>query len=98
VYVWISPIVGGVHAVVFYVIFISTLVSGELFPMFVPDELDPCFTERQGFSVIFDVHGEAVDFAKMIFWSLFVGLSEKFVTDIISKFENSPYSGGKRDT
>jgi hypothetical protein len=48
------------------VIFISTLVSGELFPMFVPDEVDPCFTERKGFSVIFDVDGEAVDYARLI--------------------------------
>lgn len=95
VYVWISPLVGGVLAVVLYVLFISTLVSGDLFPMFVPDEVDPCCTERKSFSIIFDVHGEAVDYAKMLFWSFVAGFSERFVTDIISKFENSPDSGDK---
>ena len=95
VYVWISPIVGGVLAVVLYVLFISTLVSGDLFPTFVPDEVGSCSTDRKGFSIIFDVHGESVDYAKMIFWSFVAGFSERFVTDIISKFENSPNSGGK---
>lgn len=95
VYVWISPIVGGVLAVVLYVLFISTLVSGDLFPEFVPDAVDPCFTERKGFSIIFDVHGEAVDYAKMMFWSFVAGFSERFVTDIISKFENNSGNGDK---
>lgn len=94
VYIWISPIIGGVLAVVLYVLFISTLVSGDLFPKFVPDA-DPCFTERKGFSIIFDVHGEAVDYAKMMFWSFVAGFSERFVTDIISKFENDPGKGDK---
>jgi hypothetical protein len=95
VYVWISPIVGGVLAVVLYVLFISTLVSGDLFPTFVPCEVAYCLTDRKGFSIIFDVRGESVDYAKMIFWSFVAGFSERFVTDIISKFENSPNSGGK---
>jgi hypothetical protein len=95
VYVWISPIVGGVLAVVLYVLFISTLVSGDLFPTFVPCEVASCLTDRKGFSIIFDVRGESVDYAKMIFWSFVAGFSERFVTDIISKFENSPNSGGK---
>ncbi|WP_158968431.1 hypothetical protein [Paraglaciecola sp. L3A3] len=90
VYVWISPVVGGVLAVVLYVLFISTLVSGDLFPMFVPDEVAPGLVESKGFSIIFDVHGEAVDYAKMMFWSFIAGFSERFVTDIISKFENIP--------
>ena len=94
VYVCISPLVGGVLAVVLYVLFISTLVSGDLFPKFVPDAVDPCSPERKGFSEIFKVHGEAVDYAKMLFWSFVAGFSERFVTNIISKFENEQ---GKSD-
>ena len=95
VYVWISPIVGGVLAVVLYVLLISTLVSGDLFPTFVPSKVAPCPTDRKGFSIIFCVHGESAVYAKMIFWSFVAGFSERFVTDIISKFEYSPNSGGK---
>lgn len=93
VYVCISPLVGGVLAVVLYVLFISSLISGDLFPHFMPDPSDPCpvepcAEERKDFSEIFAVHGEAVDYAKMLFWSFVAGFSERFVTDIVSKFEN----------
>jgi phosphate/sulfate permease len=94
VYVCISPLVGGVLAVVLYVLFISTLVSGDLFPKFIPDAVDPCLPEKKSFSDIFNVHGEAVDYAKMMFWSFVAGFSERFVTNIISKFDNDP---GKND-
>ncbi len=87
VYVWISPIVGGVLAVVLYVLFISNLVSGDLFPKFVPDVITAEEVIKKNFSVVFAVHGEAVDYAKMMFWSFVAGFSERFVTDIISKFE-----------
>lgn len=90
VYVCISPLIGGVLAVVLYVLFISTLVSGDLFPKFVPDAVNAGFADRKNFSAIFNVHGDAVDYAKMLFWSFVAGFSERFVTDIISKFENDP--------
>lgn len=87
VYVCLSPLVGGILAVVLYVLFISTLVSGELFPSFVPDQ---SATTHRGFAAIFAVHGDAVAYAKMLFWSFVSGFSEKFVTDIISKFDTDP--------
>jgi phosphate/sulfate permease len=119
VYVCLSPLVGGILAVVLYVLFISTLISGELFPNFVPDmprsapeppkfipdtlkfildtkEHSPA--AHKGFAEIFAVHGQSVDYAKMMFWSFFAGFSERFVTDIISKFENDPGSGGQSGT
>ena len=86
VYVWISPIVGGVLAVVLYVLFISNLVSGDLFPTFIADDLNGKVLNKN-FSIVFAVHGEAVDYAKMMFWSFVAGFSERFVTDIISKFD-----------
>ena len=92
VYVCLSPLVGGILAVVLYVLFISTLVSGELFPRFVAD------AEGSGnadFSAIFAVHGGAVDYAKMMFWSFVAGFSERFVTDIVSRFETGSDAGHK---
>ncbi len=92
VYVCLSPLVGGILAVVLYVLFISTLVSGELFPKFVPDDQ----STQKGFAEIFAVHGDSVAYAKMLFWSFVSGFSERFVTDIVSKFETGP-KGGKND-
>ena len=95
VYVCISPLVGGVLAVVLYVLFISTLVTGDLFPKFGPDTVGSGVSDGKGFSEIFNVHGQAVDYAKMMFWSFVAGFSERFVTDIISKFENDPDKSDK---
>jgi len=93
VYVCLSPLVGGILAVVLYVLFISTLVSGELFPKFVPDDQS---STSKGFAEIFAVHGDSIAYAKMLFWSFVSGFSERFVTDIVSKFDTGP-KGGKND-
>lgn len=95
VYVCLSPLVGGILAVVLYILFISTLISGDLFPKFVPDATESYSRIHNGFSEIFAVHGEAVDYAKMMFWSFVAGFSERFVTDIVSKFENNTGSSDK---
>ena len=85
VYVCLSPLVGGVLAVVLYVLFISGLLAGDLFPSFVPDDNA---SEIIGLPSIFAIHGEAKDYSKMIFWCFVAGFSEKFVTDIINRFES----------
>ncbi len=97
VYVCLSPFVGGILAVVLYVLFLSTLVSGELFPTFVADTQNPSHQVQTGFAEIFAVHGNAVDYAKMLFWSFVAGFSERFVTDIVSKFENQSGPDEKSD-
>jgi phosphate/sulfate permease len=89
VYVCLSPVVGGVLAVVLYILLISTLVSGDLFPHFEVIKPKPGAPEIKGFAAIFDVQGGTVDYAKMMIWSFVAGFSERFVTDIISKFDNS---------
>jgi len=73
-------------------LFISNPISSDLFPKFIPDfKAPPTAAQVQnGFSEIFAVHGESVDYAKMMFWSFIVGFSESFMADIISKFENDP--------
>jgi hypothetical protein len=37
IYTCLSPLVGGVLALLLYILFISKLVSGDLFPLFRPD-------------------------------------------------------------
>lgn len=88
VYVCLSPLVGGILAVVVYVLFISGLLAGDLFPKFVAD--DPSAGGRpKGLAAIFVIHGGPADYAKMLFWSFVAGFSERFATDIISRFETS---------
>lgn len=88
VYVCLSPLVGGILAVVVYVLFVSGLLAGDLFPTFEPDDVAPG-AKPKGLAAIFAIHGGAADYAKMMFWSFIAGFSERFATDIISRFENS---------
>src|SRR5512135_710517 len=53
IYTCLSPLVGGILALLLYVLFLSGLLSGDLFPHFVPDEAAQKLT---GFSSIFQQH------------------------------------------
>ena len=83
----LSPIAGAILAELVYVLFISGLLAGNMFPTFVPDDQSG---KIQGLKEIFEVHCNAAsDYAKVLFWSFVAGFSEKFVTNIISQFESS---------
>lgn len=88
VYVCLSPLVGGILAVVVYVLFVSGLLAGDLFPKFLPDD-PPASGRPQGLAALFAIHGGPADYAKMLFWSFVAGFSERFATDIVSRFETS---------
>jgi hypothetical protein len=92
VYIILSPMVGGILAVLIYILFISGLLAGNLFPKFVADTNA---ASTQGLDALFLIHGEAADYAKLIFWCFLAGFSERFAIDIISKFE-AP--AGKKDS
>lgn len=85
-YTGLSPLVGGILALLLYVAFLSGLVSGQLFPLFYPDR----WVSDTTFASIFYQHGASYqDYAKLIFWSFVAGFSERFVTDVISRFEGT---------
>ncbi|MGH7872186.1 MAG: hypothetical protein ACREQO_08205 [Candidatus Binatia bacterium] len=87
IYTWLSPLVGAVLALLLYVLFLSELLSGQLFPHFVADGIAQKAT---GFASVFQQHGETYkDYAKLVFWCFVAGFSERFVTDIISRFEGT---------
>ncbi|MGC2353687.1 MAG: hypothetical protein WA496_09840 [Candidatus Udaeobacter sp.] len=96
VYVCLSPLVGGVLAVITYILFISGLLAGDLFPKFVADP-DVAVQKTKGLAVVFAIHGEYTDYAKMIFWCFIAGFSERFATDIISRFESEAKPASKPD-
>jgi hypothetical protein len=85
VYVALSPVVGGILAALMYILFISGLLAGDLFPKFVPDA---AASSVEGLGALFCIHGAASDYAKLIFWCFLAGFSERFAVDIISQFES----------
>lgn len=87
VYVSLAPLVGGILAVVTYVLFVSGLLKGDLFPNFEPDKIADAAAPR-GMDALFAIHGTAQDYGKMLFWCFVAGFSERFATDIISRFES----------
>ena len=84
-FTWLAPVTGAVMAGILYLLFISELLSGDLFPKFVPLLSDD--GEVTGIAKIFYIQGEsAAVYAKLLFWSFVAGYSERFVTDIIGQF------------
>lgn len=85
-YLLLAPLVGGFLATMLYILFLAGLLSGDLFPSFVPDE--GVNTEIHGMASIFMAHGESyTDYGKLFFWCFLAGYSESFVTNIFGQFE-----------
>ena len=79
------PVYGGLFALVLYVGFLSQIVTGELFPrFFIPPFHSPPTTGdvQLFFAETYPVSGS--DMAKLLFWSLVAGFSERFIPQIIS--------------
>lgn len=85
IYVLLSPLVGGILALLLFFLFIAGLLQGDLFPDFVDTT-----NAEGGLGTLFEVRGIShADYAKIIFWCFLAGFSESFVTNIISRFETS---------
>jgi len=112
VYILLSPLVGGVLALLLYILFISGLIEGDLFPRFaadasavgdlaIPGEEAANGGEtstgdartsggEQGLMALIRIHAVGFeDYAKLLFWCFLAGYSERFVTNIISRFESA---------
>jgi hypothetical protein len=84
IYASLSPLVGGVLALLLYVLFLSELITSNLFPHFEPKEnAQICI----GFQCMFQQDAGYREYAKLIFWCFMAGYFERFVTDVISRFE-----------
>ncbi|SEL13112.1 hypothetical protein [Halomonas daqiaonensis] len=85
------PIFGGVFALVLYLVFLSGIVSGDLFPAFsFPNQDD--IEEGEDFMLhIFQktYPSSGPDLAKLLFWSFVAGFSERFVPQLISTVTSS---------
>jgi len=84
--IMVIPIYGGIFALVLYMLFLSGLLEGNLFPDFgIPEFNNPPTTEnlRDLFTKAYPK--TASDFAKFAVWSFVAGFSERFVPQIIGK-------------
>lgn len=86
IYAYLSPLVGGVLALLLFVLFLSGLITGDLFPNFRPMTGSEDYL---GWDCIFKHTGGYKDYMKLVFWCFVSGYSERFVTDIISRFEGA---------
>ncbi|MBS0180708.1 MAG: hypothetical protein JSR20_18295 [Nitrospira sp.] len=83
-YKWLSPIGGAILAGILYLMFIGNLLAGGIFPAFKYPE-----KAEIGIQVIFQIgSSNPVDYAKLMFWSFIAGYSERFVTDLLGRFES----------
>src|SRR5665213_401328 len=70
----LPPIAGAILAELVYLLFISGLLAGKMFPTFEPD----AGTTSPGIKALFEVHcPDAAEYAKVLFWSFVAGFSEK---------------------
>ncbi|PAU76070.1 hypothetical protein [Halomonas salipaludis] len=92
------PIFGGVFALVLYLVFLSGIVSGDLFPDFSFPEERPWQTGNQYMLRIFreTSPSSGPDLAKLLFWSFVAGFSERFVPQLISNVTTSASSASER--
>lgn len=90
IYMWLSPVVGSILAGILYLIFLGDLLAGELFPKFkIPDGEKPYWSIK----ILFDVASNTPStYAKLLFWSFVAGYSERFVIDIVGRFQSQAES------
>jgi hypothetical protein len=86
----VIPIYGGIFALVLYVLFISGLVEGDLFPDFYePPFSVPPTTQDIAELLRTTYPSSGADFAKLMFWTFVAGFSERFVPQIIQKVSST---------
>ncbi|MCE8033123.1 hypothetical protein EKK97_03705 [Billgrantia tianxiuensis] len=96
------PIFGGVFALVLYLVFLSGIVSGDLFPRF---RFPLQEAKQSGDEFMRSIFRETYlrsgpDLAKLLFWSFVAGFSERFVPQLINNVTSSAssaFKNGKRD-
>jgi hypothetical protein len=88
VHIMIPPFFGGIFAMVLYLILLSGLMEGDLFPSFAMPDFGSAPTSeeiRKFFVQTYPATGP--DFAKLAVWSFLAGFSERLVPDILKRWQ-----------
>jgi len=85
----VPSFIGGILACVIYLLFISGIISGELFPKIVEDTVERGTKQPENFVIIFHQHADgAAEYAKLLFWAFVAGFNQKYVVDIIDSIKS----------
>jgi hypothetical protein len=92
------PLYGGIFALILYVLFLSGLLKGDLFPNF----YIPPFNDVPSKADFIKFLGETfpktpADFAKFTFWSFVAGFSERYVPQIIKSVASTAAGSSEKD-
>ncbi len=87
----VPSFVGGILAFVLYMMFLGNIVSGVLFPTFVPNA-DYVAKGVTNIEALFYQHASngLPDYGKLLFWSFVAGFNQKYVVDVIDSVRSKP--------
>jgi hypothetical protein len=94
-YSLVPSVVGTIGAIIVYLVFAGGLLTGGLFPKFHCSQQDMC-TDFHGF-VAYWMPVDSADNAKAIVWGFIAGFSERFVPDILNRFEGKSGRNGRAE-
>ncbi|MGY2440278.1 hypothetical protein [Pseudomonas sp. SDO52101_S400] len=87
--------IGGILAGLLYLLFLSGVIRGDLFPVIVPDDDPKCL--KQIFNDIFCQHAEGyAAYAKLLFWSFVAGFNQDYVVDLIENIKGTDKKADER--
>jgi len=82
----VPPFVGGILAMAMYLLFLSNIIGGDVFPTFEADAGAP-----KTFRSLMAQHATTMPaYAKLLFWSFVAGFNQKYVVDIINSVKAKP--------
>jgi hypothetical protein len=85
----VPSFVGGILACVLYLLFISGIISGELFPRIIEDTFQEGAKKPEGFLAVFSQHADGPsEYAKLLFWTFVAGFNQKYVVDVIESIKS----------
>jgi hypothetical protein len=85
----VPSFVGGILACVLYLLFISGIISGELFPRIIEDGTHNVMIQKESFAMIFNQHADGgAEYAKLLFWTFVAGFNQKYVVDVIETIKS----------
>lgn len=85
----VIPIFGAIFAEVLYVLFLSGLLKGHMFPLFYIPPFGDAPTASNIVSFLHETYPRSgEDMAKLMFWAFVAGFSERFVPQIVSRISS----------
>ena len=84
--VMLAPLSGALFALLLYILFISGLVKGSLFPdIYVPHDYEGWKSVTYGVVSYSTGPASGMDFGKLLVWSFVAGFAERFVPDTLDR-------------